>query len=102
MSGVKGQGPWDMAGDPGIATKQSDARRIPDLVAARNIVSWYWEQGHPSAKVFRLVRRSSLTTLERAVVEAAMTWSEAAAGSVAPAIAVLLERCRALRAKRGG
>lgn len=57
---------------------------------------------HPSAKVFRLVRRPSLTTLERAV-EAACEWEAAPWGELTvKAIDALRRAVRALRAKRGG
>ena len=114
LSGERGKGPWDKAqSSPGStvpATEQREAYpwRILDL--AREECRQYRTHGHPSAKVFRLVRRSkaSLATLERAVVEAAEQWEEgyssldALGEKYSRRRAALAAAVRALRAKRGG
>ena len=83
LSGERGKGPWFARNTPigaHICEPASQAKVLREAYrwgAGEALVS-SWdslrENGCPSAKVFRLVRRSkpTLTTLERAVVEAAM------------------------------
>lgn len=112
-SGKKG-GPWeaDVGTELGEHTRDPQKRWAKPLPrVAHQICARLRTQGHPHAKVFRLVRRSkpSLTTLERAVVEAAMAWHEPFAEGahvglvdISPFETAMDEACAALRAKRGG
>jgi hypothetical protein len=107
-TGKKG-GPWeaDVGTDLGEPTSDPQKRWAkPFRNIANEICARLRTQGHPSAKVFRLVRRAkvpTLTPLERAVVEAALAYeAETDPGKAGELCADLQHATRALRAKQGG
>ena len=112
-SGKKG-GPWEARVDYPVGTSTADESKPErgEWLSREDADFWVHAMRalHPSAKVFRLVRRSkaSLATLERAVVEAAEQWEEgyssldALGEKYSRRRAALAAAVRALRAKRGG